>query len=161
MYNISTQSSAQQSHRSSSHYRLLVSYMDGFVYRVGYNMEKGIVGVKASIPTYLDRHPLHDYEPVSRTQDAWIGMNRQRACRQFAVVQEVRQPVLPSFRKLVDIAHPNVIRPAALYVAAETFVAYEYVELDVFDILPLSIREVASIMSQVWCAVHRPSCQDR
>lgn len=143
--------------------RLLVSSVDRFVYMVEYDMEKGIVCVKASMPIYLDRHPLHDYEPVSRTAHTWIGMHRQRACRQFAVVQEVRQSVLPSFRKLVDMAHPNVIRPLALYIAAETFVAYEHehVELDIFDTIPLSIKEVASAMSHVWSVANQSVYRSR
>ncbi|KAK0761656.1 hypothetical protein N5P37_005638, partial [Trichoderma harzianum] len=111
--------------------------------------------VIAGMPAYLDIHPVSDYEPMGRTGSAWIGSHRQCSSRQLAIIQTVYQATASDIKKHVQIAHPHIARPIALYsTGIDMYVAYEYIELDLYDLLPLSEIEVAVIMSQILDAVY-------
>jgi hypothetical protein len=46
--------------------------------------------------------------------------------------------------------HSNIARLTALYcVGPEMYVVYEHTELDILDLAPLSITEIATVASQV------------
>lgn len=106
--------------------------------------------VKSSIPAHLDVHPLHDYEPVGRSGDFWVGLYRAKASRRMAYVQQVIPPRLDDLQRLSQVAHRNLARPMALYLLRdEGYIAWEYVDLDVLDLPPVSIAETAAIMAQV------------
>lgn len=105
-----------------------------------------------SIPAYLDVHPLKDYEPVGRAGGTWVGSYRGHAGRHTVMVQQLHQTSLSDFRMLARVAHPNIAHPIALYIVGEeVHVAYEYVELNVFDLPLPSQLETAAIMAQVRC----------
>jgi len=107
------------------------------------------VPTEAPIPTYLDVHPLSDYEPIGRLRTAWIGLHRLGSPRQKVTVERVYQTNLGGLQSLARIVHHNIAATKALYcVNAELYVVYEYVELDIFD-LPMSQLEIATVMSQV------------
>lgn len=105
---------------------------------------------RVSIPVYLDTHPIRDYEPVGRVGQTWVGSHRDRSSRQMAMVHQLHLTNLADFRGLSRASHPNVAHPIALYVVGhEPHLAYEYVELDIFDLHSPSALEVAAIMAQV------------
>lgn len=120
--------------------------------------------VKSSVPAYLDVHPLHDYEPVGRARDSWVGLYRDTASRQMVHVQQVILPRLDDLQRLAQVAHRHIARPMALYfVQDEAHIAWEYLDLDVLDLPPVSVGEAAAIMAQVSghcpttiCVVNRP-----
>ncbi|RFU75095.1 kinase domain-containing [Trichoderma arundinaceum] len=109
----------------------------------------------AAMPAYLDVHPMSDYEPVGRTGAAWVGSHRQYSKRQLVIVQQVRQATTADFKRFARLAHLHIARPMALYsTGADMHVAYEYIELELCDLLPLFEVEVAAIMSQILDAIH-------
>lgn len=109
-----------------------------------------IVPTEAPIPTYLDIHPVSDYEPIGRLGTAWIGLHRLGSTRQKVMVERVYQTNIADLKRVARIVHHNIAPPKALYcVSAELYVVYEYVELNIFDLVPMSQMEVATIMSQV------------
>ncbi|UKZ72436.1 hypothetical protein TrVFT333_000065 [Trichoderma virens FT-333] len=117
-------------------------------------VEDGATTVMAGMPVYLDQHPISHYEPMGHTGTAWIGLHRQYSSRQLAVVQTVYQTTASDIQRFVQLAHLHIARPIALYsTGAEMHVAHEYIELDLYDLLPLSETEVAAIMSQV-CSIN-------
>lgn len=127
----------------------------------GLSRSRAIVTAKASIPVYLDVHPLSDYEPIGRLGAAWIGEHRQNSSRQLVVVQQCRQNILSGFRRYLQLAHLHLARPIALYSARDVYLSYEYVELGLEEILPLSDSEVASVLSQVMSKPSTQSAQQR
>ncbi|KAL7940680.1 hypothetical protein V8C42DRAFT_336867 [Trichoderma barbatum] len=107
------------------------------------------------MPVYPDIHPMSDYEPVGNAGTAWIGSHRQCSSRQLAVIKEVHQTTASDIQRFVQLAHLHIARPIALYsTSAKVYVAQEYIELDLDDLLPLSEIEIAVIMSQILDAVH-------
>lgn len=115
-----------------------------------FGRSKAVVAAKASILAYVDAHPLSDFEPIGHLGMAWVGLHRQNSSRQFVMVQQCRQSILTGFRRNIQLAHLNIARPIALYSSSdEVHLAYEYLELELQDLLPLSDTEVASILSQV------------
>lgn len=106
--------------------------------------------VKSSVPAHLDVHPLRDYEPVGRVGDLWVGLHREKASRRMAHVQRVVPPRLSDLQRLSEVAHRNLARPVALYfLHEEAYIAWEYVDLDVLDLPPVTVAEAAAIMAQV------------
>lgn len=104
----------------------------------------------AAMPLTYDVHPMFHYEPVGSIGAAWIGSYRQLSSRQMVVVQKVYQATTSDNKKFAQITHLNIARPIAFYsTGKETYVAYEFIELDLLDLRPLSEVEVAVIMSQV------------
>ncbi|KAK4070220.1 hypothetical protein Purlil1_13550 [Purpureocillium lilacinum] len=119
-----------------------------------FGRSKVVVAAKASILAYVDAHPLSDFEPIGHLGMAWVGLHRQNSSRQFVMVQQCRQSILTGFRRNIQLAHLNIARPIALYSSSdEVHLAYEYLELELQDLLPLSDTEVASILSQVMAAI--------
>ncbi|KAM4067497.1 hypothetical protein HRG_012280 [Hirsutella rhossiliensis] len=117
--------------------------------RVNFSRANDFVTIKASIPAYVNAHPLSDYEPIGQLGTAWIGLYRQISSRQLVVVQRCRQNILSGFLPYLQLAHLNIARPIALYgIAEEVYLTYEYVELEPRDLLPVSDTEIASILSQ-------------
>lgn len=111
--------------------------------------DHGVVAIAAMPPTY-DVHPTFHYEPVGSIGTAWIGSYRQLSKRQMVVVQEVYQATTSDNKKFAQITHLNIVRPIAFYsTGKEMYVAYEFIELDLLDLRPLSEIEVAGITSQV------------
>lgn len=109
-----------------------------------------LIFARTLIPSYLDVHPLSDYEPVGRVETAWIGLHRQKPNRQLVIVQQLHHDKFSSFETLTQLAHANIARPAALYcVGTMLYVTYEYAELELTDLPPLSEMEVAAIIFQV------------
>lgn len=110
---------------------------------------------KSQLVCYLDRDPDSDYmelATVHTTQQnaAWVGQHRKHNSRQLAVIQPVTNEEFTDFKVLAGLAHPNIARLRALYHKdGAVHVVYEYVELDIFDICPLSEPEIAEAMSQV------------
>lgn len=115
------------------------------------------VGVTASYPVVLVcRHPKEDYCPVPGNacvdprSTAWVGACRKLQNRRLAVVQEVKNAGLLDLKCLAQIAAPNVARVYALYHQHNRFFAvYEYVDLDVTEVGPLSDKEIANVFLQV------------
>lgn len=121
------------------------------------------VTARSNLVGYLNRGPEADYvkleagfgynSPAHST--AWVGEHRRHNSRQLAVVQVVAKAGLTDFRFLAGIAHPNIARLIALYHKDDiVHVVYEYVELNLFDICPLSEVEVVEVMSQVSVTNH-------
>ena len=93
---------------------------------------------------------MHDYEPVGRLGDFWIGLHRENASRRMAYVQQVIPPRLDDLQRLSQVAHRNIARPISLYfLQEEAYIAWEFVDLDVLDLPPVSVAETAAIMAQV------------
>jgi PHP family Zn ribbon phosphoesterase len=68
----------------------------------------------------------------------------------LAVVQEVKNAGLLDLKCLAQIATPNVTRVLALYHQKNKFyAAYEYTDLDIVEIGPLSDKEIANAFLQV------------
>lgn len=113
--------------------------------------------VTKSYPVVLIcRHPKEDYCPVPGNacvdlrSTAWVGECRKRQNRRLAVVQEVKNAGLLDLKCLAQIAAPNVARVHALYHQDNRFfAAYEYIDLDITEIGPLSDKEIASVFLQV------------
>ncbi|KAL7783275.1 hypothetical protein V8C37DRAFT_406675 [Trichoderma ceciliae] len=118
--------------------------------------EDGTTTVVAGMPAYLDMHPISDYEPMGHMGTAWIGSHRRCSSRQLAIIQKVYQSTASDIRKFVQMTHPHIARPIALYsTSMDMYVAYEYIELDLYDLLLLSELEVAVIMSQCLIGVSK------
>jgi hypothetical protein len=91
----------------------------------------------AAVPVHLDVHPLRDYEPIGKTDSAWIGSCRQPSSHRVVVVRRSSH-------------FSNIARLTALYcVGSELYVIYEHVEFDILDLVPLSLDEIATVASQV------------
>ncbi|KAJ6439107.1 hypothetical protein O9K51_08515 [Purpureocillium lavendulum] len=91
-----------------------------------------------------------------RQNTTWVGEHRKHNSRQLAVIQPVANEEFTDFKFLAGLAHPNIARLRALYHKdSVVHVVYEYVELDVFDICPLSEAEIAEAMSQIISAVRK------
>lgn len=102
-------------------------------------------------PVYLDRHPSQDYELVQKTAKVWIGASRAIRSRQLVVIKEVyHTTTLQELRRTVRIMHRHVAPVLALYCCRDRcFAVYEFLELDLFDVLPLATEvEIASVMAQ-------------
>jgi hypothetical protein len=101
------------------------------------------------------RHPKEDYYPVSGEATiagttAWVGVCRKNHIRKLAVIQEVRNAGLLDLKCLSQIAVPNVARVVALYHQKNKFyAAYEYIDLDILEIGPLTDMEIANAFLQV------------
>ena len=112
--------------------------------------ESVLTPAKANPPVYLKRSPLSDYKPVGVISSGWIGLHRRPLTWQFAIIEEIQEMDIGHFRLFCDAAHQNIARPLAIYYDELVHIVYEYAELSLFDILPLSSEvEVASVMSQV------------
>lgn len=56
---------------------------------------------------------------------------------------------------LARVAHPSIARPLSFHqYRGQGYIAYEFVDMDLFDVLPLYHAEVAAVMWQVINAVH-------
>ncbi|KAK3933700.1 hypothetical protein QBC46DRAFT_275266 [Diplogelasinospora grovesii] len=113
--------------------------------------ESIVVPTKVLPAVYLNRSPGIDYKPVNIQKGTWIGVHRNRGAHQFVVVQELRHIDITDFSFLAQSTHTNITQPLGLYYCQDgVYITYEYVELDLLDILPLSSEtEVASVMSQI------------
>ena len=93
---------------------------------------------------------MHDYEPVGRLGNFWVGLYREKASRRMAYVQQVIPPRLDDLQTLSQIAHRNLARPISLYfLHEEAYIAWEFVDLDILDLPPVSVTETAATMAQV------------
>ncbi|KAK8038379.1 protein kinase domain-containing protein [Apiospora phragmitis] len=113
-------------------------------------------------PVYLDRHPSQDYDLVQKTAKVWIGASRASRSRQLVVIKEIyHTTTLQELRCTVRIMHPHVAPVLALYCCRDQcFAVYEFLELDLFDVLPLATEvEIASVMAQA--RSESPPPQDR
>ncbi|KAH6972672.1 hypothetical protein EDB80DRAFT_596119 [Ilyonectria destructans] len=105
------------------------------------------------LPAYLNRHPEADYYPIRSVDTTWIGQRRNWTMRQLVTVQELKRKALSELNRLAEITHDNIAQPVALYNKDdELFIVYAYMDLDLFDLLPLSEREIASVMNQITSA---------
>jgi serine/threonine protein kinase len=113
--------------------------------------ESVVVPAKALPAVYLSRSPTADYNPIGITTSGWVGVHRRQTARQLVAVQQVPEMSITDFRRMVEIAHRNITRLLGVYYEEDhIYLVYEYVELDLFDILPLlSEVELASVVSQV------------
>ncbi|KAH7113536.1 hypothetical protein EDB81DRAFT_670086 [Dactylonectria macrodidyma] len=101
-----------------------------------------------ALPAYLNRRPEADYYPLGSIDTAWIGQRRNWRLRQLATVQQLKRKVVSELNCLAQIAHENIAQPIALYSEKdELYIVYEYMDLDLFDLLPLSETEISSITS--------------
>ncbi|PTB40390.1 hypothetical protein M441DRAFT_141957, partial [Trichoderma asperellum CBS 433.97] len=115
--------------------------------------DHGVMAI-AAMPMTYDVHPKFHYQSVGSIGTAWIGSHRHLSYRQMVVIQKVYQTTISDIKKFAQIAHLNIARPIAFYsTGKETYVAYEFIELDLFDLRPLSEVEVAGIASQILDAV--------
>jgi hypothetical protein len=115
----------------------------------------GVIAVKAVMLAKLDRNPNEDYEKVGNTPRGWIGIHRKRLMRQLVVVQRTIPEAFGLALRLTTVAHANIARPLSFHhYKGQGYVAYEFVDMDLFDILPLYQGEVAAAMLQVMDAVH-------
>lgn len=106
------------------------------------------IPARTFLPVHLNRHPDCDYEPIRRCGTAWTA--RRRGSRQLVVVQEVTHARLADFSHFAGVAHVNVARQLGIYhVKPLAYLAYEYVDLDVLEALPLSQEEISAVVSQV------------
>ncbi|KAH6868915.1 hypothetical protein B0T10DRAFT_596135 [Thelonectria olida] len=106
------------------------------------------IPAKTFLPVHLNRHPDCDYEPIGHHGTAWTGKHRRS--RQLVVVKEVTHARLADFSHFAGVAHVNVARQLGIYhVRSQAYLAYEYVDLDVLEALPLSQEEISAVVSQV------------
>ncbi|KAH6869002.1 hypothetical protein B0T10DRAFT_419061 [Thelonectria olida] len=102
------------------------------------------------LPIYLNRHPETDYFPVDSPKTVWIGQRRDWRIRQLVAVQELEGKALSELSRLAEVTHDNIAQPVALYhISDKLYIVYEYVDLDLFDLLPLSEWEASGVMKQV------------
>ena len=113
------------------------------------------IAVKAAVVVKVSQHPREDYEELGTTHKGWVGLHRRKVMRQLVVVQRVNPGAFGLMARLTQIAHLNIARPLALYQhEGQDFVSYEFLDLDLFDVLPLYQVEVAAVMLQVMDATH-------
>lgn len=75
---------------------------------------------------------------MGRVDKAWIGALRLYPS-QLVIVQQVQHITLTEFNRLAYIFHANVARLIEIYyIQLEIHLVYEYVDLDLFKILPLA-----------------------
>ena len=102
-----------------------------------------------ALPAYLDRRPEADYYPLGSIDTAWIGQRRNWRLRQLVTIQQLKSKVVSELNCLAQITHENIAQPIALYSEKdELHIVYEYMDLDLFDLLPLSETEISSVMKQ-------------
>lgn len=105
--------------------------------------------VQKILPAYLNRHPEADYYPLRYLSTTWIGQRRNWRLRQLVTVQMLKRIVLSDLSRLAEITHESIAHPIALYSKKdELYIVYEYTDLDLFDLLPLSETEISSVMKQ-------------
>lgn len=105
--------------------------------------------VHKALPAYLNRRPEADYYPIGSLDTAWIGQRRNWRLRQLVTVQQLKRKVLSELNCLAQITHENIAQPVALYSEKdELYIVYEYMDLDLFELLPLSEIEISSVMKQ-------------
>ncbi|KAI5465169.1 hypothetical protein BGZ63DRAFT_172238 [Mariannaea sp. PMI_226] len=110
------------------------------------------ITAKTSLPIYLNRHPDFDYEQIVQRGTTWTGKHRRS--RQLVVVREVSHTRLTDFNRFAGVAHVNVARQLGVYhVKSQAYLAYEYVDLDVLEALPLSQEEISAVVSQAMAAI--------
>ncbi|KJZ68420.1 hypothetical protein HIM_12183 [Hirsutella minnesotensis 3608] len=113
------------------------------------------LSIKVNLTAYLNVCPTEDYYMLAETRGGWIGQHRQRLTRQLAVIHRVSGIAFKEFSRLADISHENIAHPIALYVSTDSSsIVYEFVDLDVHEILPLNLPEIAVVMTQITSAVH-------
>lgn len=110
---------------------------------------------RVNLPAYLNRCTSTDYSFVATLQGAWVGEHRRRLTRQLAVIQEVKCMTFTDFSRLTQVIHENIARPISFYSTENSAdIVYEFVDLDLFDILPLCHTEIAAVMTQVSQRLH-------
>ncbi|KAI5455655.1 hypothetical protein BGZ63DRAFT_497163 [Mariannaea sp. PMI_226] len=102
------------------------------------------------LPIYLNRHPKADYLPFGSSETVWTGQHRDWRIRQLVTVQQLKRIALSELSRLAQITHDNIAQPVALYHINNTlYIVNEHIDLDLFDLCPLSQWEVSSVMKQI------------
>lgn len=118
------------------------------------DVDEAVVPLRATLIAHLGRHPDNDYVRVCYVAKGWIGVHRTLAKRQLVMVQRVNYITTAGFMHMATAVNLHIVRPIALYKCdGISHVAFEYVELDMLEILPLSEVEAAAFMLQVMNAV--------
>lgn len=108
------------------------------------------------VPLYLETHPDSHYMPVGSVDGVWVGESRHSASRQLVMVKELRKISISDFDYLVKASHVGIAQAIALYHWHGTlYWAHEWVDLDLFEILPLRDDEMCNIMKQVNVPSHQ------
>ncbi|SCO54517.1 uncharacterized protein FFNC_15550 [Fusarium fujikuroi] len=101
---------------------------------------------------YENRDPKLDYFPPipSKTsRKTWIAQHRDNGIRQLVTIRELQTTRIRNIRQLTSVAHPNIAEPLSFYQTGERlFVVHRFISLELFDLLPLWPREIASAMKQ-------------
>ena len=88
--------------------------------------------------------------PIGSVDGVWVGESRNSASRQLVMVKELRKISISDIDYLVKASHVGIAQAIALYHWHETlYWAHEWVDLDLFEILPLRDDEMCNIMKQV------------
>ena len=102
---------------------------------------------------HWNRDPTSDYFPYFTDQperSTWIGQHRDNVARQLVVIKELTITKIFDIRRLTSVVHPNVAKPISFYhIGEQLYVVHQYLSLSIFDLLPLSSSEIASVMKQV------------
>lgn len=107
--------------------------------------------VKASLYAYPDRDLEKDYIIWNSINGIKVGQCRHENTRQLVIVQEVKRISVSQFSRVLRIFHENIASPIFLY---KSHIIYEFVDLDIVDVLPLSQPEIANAMAQAMSAVY-------
>ena len=109
-----------------------------------------VITVKANLLAYPDKAPTADYIYAATVNGIHVAEHRQRMTRQLVLIQEVAEMTVTQFSDFAKVTHENVARPISFYQKGnQGSIVYEFVDLDLVDILPLSHNEIASVMLQV------------
>ncbi|PWI65006.1 hypothetical protein PCL_08365 [Purpureocillium lilacinum] len=106
--------------------------------------------LRANLPVYPKRETTADYLILATNGPTSIGEHRRRLTRQLVMIQEVKSMSLREFGRLAQAAHEHIARPLAFYSNGDHHsLVYEFLEMDILDITPLSHDEVAAAMAQI------------
>ena len=95
--------------------------------------------VKASLYAYPDRDLEKDYIIWNSINGIKVGQCRHENTRQLVIVQEVKRISVSQFSRVLRIFHENIASPIFLY---KSHIIYEFVDLEIVDVLPLSNRKL-------------------
>ncbi|GKT88560.1 hypothetical protein Ct61P_06410 [Colletotrichum tofieldiae] len=117
-----------------------------------------VTHVTALPAVYTGTHPRDKYKWVRDFADGWIGMYFCRlenpARPQMVAVQEAPNITITQFEVLATSApHPNVVQLFGLYLSDRSYITYEFVGLNVFELCLTCELEIAAVLSQLLSSI--------